>query len=51
MDIERKIIMSNIFKFYNLNERDANDILRKISEMAEREHQIYGVKDLDDYIL
>ena len=43
--------MSNIYKFYNLNERDTNDILRKISEMAERERQIYGVKDLDDYIL
>ena len=28
-----------------------NDILRRISEMAERECQIYGVKDLDDYIL
>ena len=43
--------MSNIYKFYNLNERDTNDTLRKISEMAERERQIYGVKDLDDYIL
>lgn len=47
--------MSNIIhKFYNLNEMDTNDILRKISEMAERaerERQIYGVKDLDDYIL
>ena len=43
--------MSNICKFYNLNEMDTNGILRKISEMAERERQIYGVKDLDDYIL
>lgn len=43
--------MSNIYKFYNLHEMDANSILRKISEMAERERQIYGVKDLDDYIL
>lgn len=43
--------MSNIFKFYNLNEMDTNSILRKISEMVERERQIYGVKDLDDYIL
>lgn len=43
--------MSNICKFYNLNEMKTNDILRRISEMAERERQIYGVKDLDDYIL
>ena len=43
--------MSNIYKFYNLNEMDTNGILRKISEMTERERQIYGVKDLDDYIL
>lgn len=43
--------MSNIYKFYNLNEMDANSILRKISDMVERERQIYGVKDLDDYIL
>ena len=51
MDIEGRIIMSNICKFYNLEEMDTNGILRKISEMAERERQIYGVKDLDDYIL
>lgn len=43
--------MGNILNFYNLNERDTNDIVRKISEMVERERQIYGVKDLDDYIL
>lgn len=43
--------MGNICKFYNLNEMGTNDILRKISEMVERERQIYGVKDLDDYIL
>ena len=43
--------MSNICKFYNLNEMKTNDILRKISEMVERERQNYGVKDLDDYIL
>ena len=43
--------MSNIGKFYNLHEMDTNSILRKISEMVERERQIYGVKDLDDYIL
>ena len=43
--------MSNICKFYNLNEMDTNGILRRISEMVERERKIYGVKDLDDYIL
>ena len=43
--------MNNIGKFYNLHEMDTNSILRKISEMVERERQIYGVKDLDDYIL
>lgn len=43
--------MGNICKFYNLNEMDTNSIVRKISEMVERERQIYGVKNLDDYIL
>ena len=51
MDIERGIIMSRVRKFYNLEEMDGQSIQRKISEMAERERQIYGVKDLNDYIL
>lgn len=46
--------MSSVCKFYNLEEMDSQSILRRISEMANREHRFYdlvGTEDSNDYIL
>lgn len=46
--------MSSVCKFYNLEKMDGQSILRRISEMVNREHRFYdlaGTKDSNDYIL
>lgn len=46
--------MSSVCKFYNLEEMDGQSILRRISEMVNREHRFYdlvGTEDSNDYIL